>query len=636
MSSGRGTVMEKKETINSSKRKLGIVLLVIFTLACVAVVAVFRITHRATPIDESSFPDEALRSYVLDKVDTNGDGQLSVEEAAKLTSMSISGVSDLSGLDSFPNLRTVQDSDEILKSVDLRGCPALQVASFSGATNLESLKLGGNSGLKNLYIRNTSIQSVDLASASDLTILECDTDTQIDNAPSRKAQLVDKYEAETVGSDGSSTSVTVSAKYDKEGKITKRTLKGSVNAKISYTYDEHDRVTKVVVDAPGEPFANTWNISYGENGLDVHAVGENGTHIDKTYDALGREQDLSVQAVGLSGEVKEVLHFEYDAIGVLTSITVAGPDGNYVTYSTAYNAAGKLFALNSANDSYTFDAGRAISLDRVPAPLTEKHSNETIARDYETTTINSRSFSRLSETKMNAEGDVLSRTFGTYAYDDEGLIMHGNISADDGSTKTVFDVECHQGDVTLDADSDFTSAVDFRYLNEPDISVDYWLLDTPEWLFNQELERIVMTQDVTGVATWNSKYYDNDNYFGTTEDYASEVSDLPSGTKWSFVDIDGDDSVELLVSPTGDTGDVSAIYTLTGEKPTLCREAAEGETLSLSGDGYLVVSDANGEVKLERFNGATFDVVLDTDQDSNLSVEIQNGYLPMSGVEWES
>ena len=636
MSSGRGTVMEKKETINSSKRKLGIVLLVIFTLACVAVVAVFRITHRATPIDESSFPDEALRSYVLDKVDTNGDGQLSVEEAAKLTSMSISGVSDLSGLDSFPNLRTVQDSDEILESVDLRGCSALQVANFSGATNLESLKSGRNSGLKNLYIRNTSIPSVNLASASKLTILECDTDTQIDNAPSRKAQLVDKYEAETVGSDGSSTSVTVSAKYDKEGKITKRTLKGSVNAKISYTYDEHDRVTKVVVDAPGEPFANTWNISYGENGLDVHAVGENGTHIDKTYDALGREQDLSVQAVGLSGEVKEVLHFEYDAIGVLTSITVAGPDGNYVTYSTAYNAAGKLFALNSANDSYTFDAGRAISLDRVPAPLTEKHSNETIARDYETTTINSRSFSRLSETKMNAEGDVLSRTFGTYAYDDEGLIMHGNISADDGSTKTVFDVECHQGDVTLDADSDFTSAVDFRYLNEPDISVDYWLLDTPEWLFNQELERIVMTQDVTGVATWNSKYYDNDNYFGTTEDYASEVSDLPSGTKWSFVDIDGDDSVELLVSPTGDTGDVSAIYTLTGEKPTLCREAAEGETLSLSGDGYLVVSDANGEVKLERFNGATFDVVLDTDQDSNLSVEIQNGYLPMSGVEWES
>lgn len=636
MSSGRGTVMEKKETINSSKRKLGIVLLVIFTLACVAVVAVFRITHRATPIDESSFPDEALRSYVLDKVDTNGDGQLSVEEAAKLTSMSISGVSDLSGLDSFPNLRTVQDSDEILKSVDLRGCSALQVASFSGATNLESLKLGGNSGLKNLYIRNTSIQSVDLASASDLTILECDTDTKIEKAPTRKAQLVDRYQTETKRADGTTTSLVVKATYNEEGRLAERKLKGSANAKISYEYDDYGRIVKVVVDAADEPYANVWNISYGKNGLDMHAAGENGTHIDKTYDALGREQDLSIQAIGLSGEVNEALHFEYDAIGILTSITVTGSDGNYVTYSTAYNAAGKLIALNSASDSYTFDAGRAISLDRVPAPLTEKHSNETIARDYETTTINSRSFSRLSETKMNAEGDVLSRTFGTYAYDDEGLIMHGNISADDGSTKTVFDVECHQGDVTLDADSDFTSAVDFRYLNEPDISVDYWLLDTPEWLFNQELERIVMTQDVTGVATWNSKYYDNDNYFGTTEDYASEVSDLPSGTKWSFVDIDGDDSVELLVSPTGDTGDVSAIYTLTGEKPTLCREAAEGETLSLSGDGYLVVSDANGEVKLERFNGATFDVVLDTDQDSNLSVEIQNGYLPMSGVEWES
>lgn len=628
--------MEKKETINSSKRKLGIVLLVIFTLACVAVVAVFRITHRATPIDESSFPDEALRSYVLDKVDTNGDGQLSVEEAAKLTSMSISGVSDLSGLDSFPNLRTVQDSDEILKSVDLRGCSALQVASFSGATNLESLKLGGNSGLKNLYIRNTSIQSVDLASASDLTILECDTDTKIEKAPTRKAQLVDRYQTETKRADGTTTSLVVKATYNEEGRLAERKLKGSANAKISYEYDDYGRIVKVVVDAADGPYANVWNISYGKNGLDMHAAGENGTHIDKTYDALGREQDLSIQAIGLSGEVNEALHFEYDAIGILTSITVTGSDGNYVTYSTAYNAAGKLIALNSASDSYTFDAGRAISLDRVPAPLTEKHDDETIVRDYETFKTNSRSFSQLSETVSNAEGDVQSRTFGTYAYDDEGLIMHGNISADDGSAKTVFDVECHQGDVTLDADSDFIGAVDFRYLNEPDISVDYWLLDTPEWLLNQELERIVMTQDVTGVATWNSKYYDNDNYFGTTEDYAAEISDLPTGTKWSFVDIDGDDSVELLASPTGDTGGISAVYTLTGEKPTLCREAAEGETLFLSGDGYLVVSDAAGGVHLERFNGATFDAILDADENSNLSAEIKNSYLPMSGVEWES
>jgi len=627
--------MENKGTINSSKRKLGIVLLVVFAIACGAVFAVTRITHKATVVDEAAFPDEALRSYVIEKVDTDGDGELSVEEAAKLTSMNISGVSSLSGLDNFPNLRTVQDSDETLKSVDMSGCSSLQVANFSGAKNLETLKLGRNSGLKNLYIRNTSIQSVDLASASDLTILECDTDTKIENAPTRKAQLVDRYQTETKRADGTTMSLVVKATYNEEGNLTERKLKGSANAKISYEYDDYGRIVKVVVDAADEPYANVWNISYGENGLDMHATGESGTHIDKTYDALGREQDLSIQAVGLSGEVNEALHFEYDAIGVLTSITVTGSDGNYVTYATAYNAAGKLIALNSANDSYTFDAGRAISLDHVPAPLTEKHGDETIVRDYETFSINSRSFSRLSEAVSNAEGDVQSRTFGTYAYDDKGLIMHGNISADNGNAKTVFDVECHQGDVTLDADSDFTSAVDFRYLNEPDVSVDYWLLDTPEWLFNQELERIVMTQDVTGVATWNSKYYDNDNYFGTTEDYSAEISELPAGEKWALVDLDGDDSVELLVSSKGDTNDISAIYTLTGEKPTPCCSAAEGEKMSLSGDGYLVVSETDGKARLERFNGATFDEILSADQGSNLENEIVNGYLPMSGVEWE-
>ncbi len=134
----------------------------------------------------------------------------------------------------------------------------------------------------------------------------------------------------------------VKATYNEEGRLAERKLKGSANAKISYEYDDYGRIVKVVVDAADEPYANVWNISYGKNGLDMHAAGENGTHIDKTYDALGREQDLSIQAIGLSGEVNEALHFEYDAIGILTSITVTGSDGNYVTYSTAYNAAGKL------------------------------------------------------------------------------------------------------------------------------------------------------------------------------------------------------------------------------------------------------------------------------------------------------
>lgn len=619
-----------------ASKKFVAALAIAFVCACGVVIAITALTHKDVAIDEATFPDEVLRSYVSDRLDIDGDGRLSTEEAAKLTTMRISGVSTLSGLSAFPNLREIHDNDDQLTSADLSGCGSLKVVDFAGAENLKDLTLGKNGSLEHLYVRGTGITQLNLAGTNNLKTVECATNVQIENAPTRKVQLVDSYAVQSDLADGTSTKVTVKASYNEGGRLTERVIKGDISAEIRYEYDEFGRPVHVVVDAPGEPYANDWQIAYGDNGLDMHATGANGAHIDKTYDELGRESRLSVQATGISGELNETLRFSYGISGVLSSIEVEDYQGEKTTNSVYYNAEGRLMGLSSANDAYTFDTGYFEGLDQTPAPSTERHGTDSLTRNYGVSEDNSRQISQLAETVCDGDGNVASRNYGTFAYDDEGLIMHGNISVENGATLRCFDVSCHQGEVSSIATQQGNpSAVDFRPLMKPEISVDYWLLDTPEWLLNQELESIAFTQDVSGIPSWNSTHYNSANYNGTVDDYKAELSELAGSDAYAFVDIDGDDSVELVVSPSGSADEISAIYTLVGEKPTLCRRKGEGETLALSGNGFLVARDAGGNSSLEQFNGIGFDKVVTFSQDADAEGQIASEYLPMSGIDWQ-
>lgn len=60
----------------------------------------------AVAIDTEHFPDDVLRSYVLQSLDKNGDGMLQISEQKAVTQLDISncGIADLTGLSYFPNL----------------------------------------------------------------------------------------------------------------------------------------------------------------------------------------------------------------------------------------------------------------------------------------------------------------------------------------------------------------------------------------------------------------------------------------------------------------------------------------------------------------------------------------------------
>ena len=109
-------------------------------------------------IDEESFPDATFRDYVAQNIDTNKDGFLTPRECDAVTSMGsvdegtwkveepglrYAGVSDIKGIELFPNLTTVNLSNNALGSVDLSSntkLTQLDVRGCNQGTN-ENFKL---------------------------------------------------------------------------------------------------------------------------------------------------------------------------------------------------------------------------------------------------------------------------------------------------------------------------------------------------------------------------------------------------------------------------------------------------------------------------------------------------------------
>ena len=89
-------------------------------------------------IDDSTFPDSAFREYVSENIDANNDGYLTPQERDAVTEianpgLSGKGVSDVTGIEYFSYLETLDLSNNSLNDVNL-----------SRNTKLTSLDLRGN------------------------------------------------------------------------------------------------------------------------------------------------------------------------------------------------------------------------------------------------------------------------------------------------------------------------------------------------------------------------------------------------------------------------------------------------------------------------------------------------------------
>lgn len=593
---------------------------VTFVVVCALVVAITALTHRGVRVDEETFPDAAFRAYVSKRVDVDHDGLVSNDEAIKLVSLNVSGAQNLDGIGSFPNLQSVQATGDQLTSVDLSGLRKLQRADFSGATNLTSLALGHNSALGSLDISNTSIVELDLAGAPNLSTLRCDTDVSVANAPTRKTALVERYDAREESEAGSSETV-VEASYDDDGDLVHRELSGASTVSVDYTYDDLSRPTRVRIDDDSGTLTKEWNVTYGDNGRDVHASTGSGDSLDRTYDDRGRITAFSLKTAGIAGYLDIALSYEYDLRGMLSAITLES-DGTGQRYVTSYDGEGNLLSLTGDDEVYSYNDGM------VAAPVAERSDGAILNREYERNGTSA----RITELRYDLQGSLTSRADGDFRYDrDEGYLVWGSVEDTEGDRHLVYDVESENYKIPLDHVHVVNSAVDFRYLVAPDAVCDYWLPGDVHWVLDQEICSIARSQDRSLVADGNLAYRESGTYLASDSCYDGLIASLGEDERHLFYDLDGDDSDELVVSRAGSAGEVDAVYTLVGDVPVRCLEAGEGETLSLSSEGFLVqVLGDRDQARLLHFNGLTFDDAGVAGQAEELGAL----YPALRGLEW--
>ena len=126
-------------------------------------------------INAENFPDEAFRKYVSEKFDKDGDGALSLEEIADVTSVKIANrhdIQDLTGIQYFTSMTILNCENTGVTVLDVTGNSKL-INLNCAKTQVTGLNVIKNPKLKYLYCSETQIAELDISGNPDLMHLEC-------------------------------------------------------------------------------------------------------------------------------------------------------------------------------------------------------------------------------------------------------------------------------------------------------------------------------------------------------------------------------------------------------------------------------------------------------------------------------
>lgn len=398
--------------------------------------ALFYFTQVATtPIDEKTFPDSGMRTLVSTRYDTNGDGRISHDEAKAVASVELDGVTSTQGLGkTFPNIVTVESSDDKLANLDLSGCGDLKTVELNSASNVTVVNLDGCDNIEKLDLSNAEgLKSVDLSGKKKLATLALPQDTKIIGVKDTQLEELwlpvyyegtdedgvhgSTYEIER-DEDGYVTGYTSSLKqgggmgYDVEHDESHRISEiaevrsGDYEDENMFTYDADGNLTRIdcdaaigdaststtfAYDADGNLVNKATNAGYGESASTY--VYQGGNLVSDTETGPGNPRTVVYSYGYDNGRVTSfttdcrgdtvgtrwtlTLNYEYDKDGNITRISP-------VTYDTHGNDYGSLSSFSTVN--YSYSGGK---LDRIDSTRDghaefyyDEHGNLTAVDEY--------------------------------------------------------------------------------------------------------------------------------------------------------------------------------------------------------------------------------------------------------------
>ena len=171
------------------------------------------IFETSLPINEDNFPDDNFRSYIQ-TYKAGGRNVLTVEEQRKVDTIEVEGknISNLKGIEAFPNLKVLKCGNNSIQNLDLRQNPKLetlkcntnQLTQLDLSKNpdiyylncsdnyLEQLDVSHLNGLTNLDCSHNDLEQLDVRNSKFLRVLYCSSNrlTELDADVTHKTQLV--------------------------------------------------------------------------------------------------------------------------------------------------------------------------------------------------------------------------------------------------------------------------------------------------------------------------------------------------------------------------------------------------------------------------------------------------------------
>jgi len=117
-------------------------------------------------IDADNFPDPIFRQYVVDYLDFDKNGTLTLDEIGtihiEIPSSVYDGITDLTGIEYFPFVKRLIVSNNALETLDVSKLLELQVLVCDG-NNLTELDVSKNTKLENLVVMGNELTSIDVS-----------------------------------------------------------------------------------------------------------------------------------------------------------------------------------------------------------------------------------------------------------------------------------------------------------------------------------------------------------------------------------------------------------------------------------------------------------------------------------------
>jgi uncharacterized protein YjdB len=121
-----------------------------------------------------SIPDANFKAYLVHNFDTNGDGEISEQEVAAVTTIECSGksIASLEGIQYFTALKELYCYDNQLTSLDVsKNTSLIKLHCYNN--QLTSLNVSANTALTNLHCSSNHLKSLDLSKNTSLQNLLC-------------------------------------------------------------------------------------------------------------------------------------------------------------------------------------------------------------------------------------------------------------------------------------------------------------------------------------------------------------------------------------------------------------------------------------------------------------------------------